>query len=364
MPRIYVAFSELDQIGRRCKTVSSSVSAIQSDFLSTVKALDWDIRAASDIDNTAKQIAQKLIRQADTLRTYQYFIDEVYAEYCKLDGQEQGKGKLQNFLDEFKSNYGWKDLLAGAGYIGSVYSFIDDVKKGKSWKDIAGNAKKASQFISDAAKTYNNYKKIGNAVGTQKATAWWMKNITGLKPLGRASSAKNPITRFKNNLTNKTSPFNAQLKDVIGDFKGTNGVGKAVAAWGTVATSGVLNWFDNKKEQANSNGTMSNGRVIAETITETVVDTVLTHGAKIIVGAAVTTAMGTVAAPGVLVVAATGLVTTGFNAGVKALTGKTTTEWISDAILDAGEAIGKAVGDSVKKASVAIGSWFEKLSLT
>ena len=178
--------------------------------------------------------------------------------------------------------------------------------------------------------------------------------------LSSSSTAKNPFTRFANNLTNKTSPFNAQFKNVVDNFKGANGVGKAVASWGAVAVNGVLNWFNNKDEQANSNGTMSDGRVIAETITETAVDTALTYGTGIVVGAAVTAALGTVAAPGVVVVAASGAVVAGLNAGVKALTGKTTTEWISDAVLDTGEAIGNAA----KNVSESIGSWFRKLSFT
>lgn len=188
------------------------------------------------------------------------------------------------------------------------------------------------------------------------------KKITGFRPLGRASTAKNPFTRFANNLTNKTSPFNAQFKNVINNFKGTNGVGKAVASWGAVAANGVLNWFDNKEEQSNSNGTISDGRVIAETITETAVDTVLTYGAGIVVGAAVTTVFGTMAAPGVLVVATSGAIIAGLNTGVEFMTGKTTTEWISDGILDTGEAIGNMVSNTAKNVSNSIGSWFEKLS--
>ena len=145
---------------------------------------------------------------------------------------------------------------------------------------------------------------------------------------------------------------------MIDNFKGANGAGKAVAAWGAGAVNGVMNWFGNKEEQANSNGTMSDGRVWAETITETAVDTALTYGAGIVVGAAVTTVLGTAAAPGVLVVAVSGLAVAGVNAGVKALTGKTTTEWVSDTILDTGEAIGNAAKNAVKS----VGSWFKKLS--
>lgn len=376
MPRIYVDFAKLDQIGNRCKSVASKVDTIQSDLQHTIRQLDWDVRFESNINSTATQIARKLELYSKALENYQRFIEDAHSEYTKLDEYKKLNitaqldprihhilgpgGQLQIFTDEFWSNYGWKEILSGAGYIGTIYSLINDIKNGKTWRDFAKNGVNAYQFLSGAAKTYNNYKKIGNAVGTKTAMAWWAKNVTGLKPLGRASTAKNPFTRFANNLTNKTSPFNAQFKNVVDNFKGANGVGKAVASWGAVAVNGVLNWFNNKEEQANSNGTMSDGRVIAETITETAVDTALTYGTGIVVGAAVTAALGTVAAPGVVVVAASGAVVAGLNAGVKALTGKTTTEWISDTVLDTGEAIGNAA----KNVSESIGSWFRKLSFT
>lgn len=376
MPRIYVDFAKLDQIGTRCKSVASKVDTIQSDLQHTIRQLDWDVRFESNINSTATQIARKLELYSKALENYQRFVEDAHSEYTKLDEYKKLNitaqldpriyhilgpgGQLQIFNDEFWSNYGWKEILSGAGYIGTIYSLINDIKNGKTWRDFAKNGVNAYQFLSGAAKTYNNYKKIGNAVGTKTAMAWWAKNVTGLKPLGRASTAKNPFTRFANNLTNKTSPFNAQFKNVVDNFKGANGVGKAVASWGAVAVNGVLNWFNNKDEQANSNGTMSDGRVIAETITETAVDTALTYGTGIVVGAAVTAALGTVAAPGVVVVAASGAVVAGLNAGVKALTGKTTTEWISDAVLDTGEAIGNAA----KNVSESIGSWFRKLSFT
>ena len=273
-----------------------------------------------------------------------------------------GQSVWDRFAQEFSSNYGLGDLLKGSGYIGTIYDFIQDIKKGGSWSDLLKTGVDIFQFLSGAATTFSNYRKIGNAVGTTKAMTWWAKSVTGIKSLGRASTAKNPFTRFANNLTNKTSPFNAQWKNVIGNFKGANGVGKAVAAWGGVAVDGALNWFSNKEEQANSNGEMSDGRVIAETITETAVGTVLTYGAGIVVGAGVTAVLGTVAAPGIVVVALTGGVVAGINAGVNALTGKPVTEWVSDAILDGGKAIGDALGSAAKGVKESLGKWFGKLA--
>lgn len=278
-------------------------------------------------------------------------------------GREERMEEIFNrFRNSFADEFGWKEALAGAGYIGTIYGLISGIKNGKTWADYGKSGKKMYDFLSDAIKTYNNYKKIGNAVGTKTAMTWWAKNITGMKALGRASTAKNPITRFKNNLTNKTSPFNAQLKDTLKNFKGGNGVGKAVASWGAVALTGITNAFSNVDEQKQSNGTMSTGRVVAETVSETIIDTALTYGTGAVVGAAVTAALGTVAAPGVLVVAASGVIVAGVNAGVKALTGKTTTEWLSDTILDTGEAIGKAVGNAARNVTQSIGNWFGKLA--
>ena len=187
------------------------------------------------------------------------------------------------------------------------------------------------QFCSSAAQTYKNYKKIGNIVGEKQAKEWWFKNITGLRPLGRASTAKKWTTRFKNNLTNQTSPFHAQWEGIVGDAKGINSKAAMGAFWGGVCIDGVANWYSNKEEQARSNGTMSDERVAAETITETAIGATL----------------GTAAAPGVVVIAISGAVVAGFNTGVKALTGETATEWASDMILDTGENIIDSVGNAI-----------------
>ena len=352
-----------------CRGLARSIGSIQSDLNRTMRSLDFSIsqkeriRKRLEMQSDALKEEQRMVqRAASSLQEIVRCYEQTEKGLCGVE--DKNISKLQTFVNEFKENYGWKEILSGAGYIGTLYNFANDIKNGKTWQDFAKQGVKVRDFISEAAKTYNNYKKIGNAVGAKKAMTWWVKKITGFRPLGRASTAKNPFTRFCNNLTNKTSPFHAQFKDVIDTFKGAKGVGKAVASWGAVAVNGVLNWFSNKEEQANSNGTMSDGRVWAETIMETAVDTALTYGASIVVGAAVTAALGTVAAPGILVVAASGAVIAGLNAGVKALTGKTTTEWISDTILDAGEAIGKAVGNAAKNVSSSIGRWFGRLSFT
>ena len=313
----------------------------------------------SQIFNLYEQAERK---NAEELRTGHSDLLKAGASVAQDIQKQKDDDSLWNkFLELFSGEYGISELLAGSNYVGKIYKLYQDLRSGASWKDLGKWGVDVYQFLSGAAKTFNNYKRIGNAVGTKTAMTWWAKNAVGLKPLGRVSSAKNPFTRFKNNLINKTSPFNAQIKNVVGNFTGANGIGTAVASWGAVAVDGVLNWFSNKEEQANSGGKMSDGRVLAETITETAVGTVLTYGSSIVVGAAVS-ALLPVAMPGVVVVAASGALVAGVNAGVKALTGKSATEWVSDAILDTGEAIGKAVGKAAKNVKDTVCGWFKKLS--
>ena len=175
MPRIYVEFSGLDQIGSRCKAVASKVDTIQSDFQRTVRQLDWDIRFESNINSTATQLSRKLEQYSRALQTYQRFIEDAHNEYAKLDEYKSltiaahidpqihqilgPGGQLQLFTDEFWSNYGWKEILSGAGYIGTIYNLISDIRNGKTWRDFAKSGVDVYRFLSGAAKTFNNYKK-------------------------------------------------------------------------------------------------------------------------------------------------------------------------------------------------------------
>ena len=98
MPRIYVQFSGLGQIGTGCKTVASKVDTIETEFWRTIQELDWDVRYEADINSTAKQISRKLEKQAKALKAYQKFINDAYDEYVKLD-EYRDIGLEESFLD-------------------------------------------------------------------------------------------------------------------------------------------------------------------------------------------------------------------------------------------------------------------------
>lgn len=98
MPRIYVQFSGLNQIGIDCRKVASKVDAIELEFSNTIKALNWNVRCASDIDNTANKISRKLKEQTKVLKAYQKFINDTYDEYVKLDEYNTGANGYSHSL--------------------------------------------------------------------------------------------------------------------------------------------------------------------------------------------------------------------------------------------------------------------------
>lgn len=367
MPRIYVEFLGLDRIGSRCKSVASKVDGIQSDLQRTIHHLDWDVRYASNINSTANKIARKLEQYSSALEAYQRFIEDVRSEYVKLD--EYKKLDLADSLKPIslapnrfvilgpggQLDFDWKDVIKSFGSAGSVFGIVNSIFGAKNWVDWGNIGIDITKTISSIAKDYNSYNKIGRAIGTTNSNGYFWRNFFGFNKVGYASTASSASARFYNNLHNTTSPY--KLSSIFDSFTGKKGVVSSVASWAGLALSGIANTFSNIEEQKESNGTMSTGRVIAETVSETVIDTAIAAAGSAVVGAAIATITGAVAAP-VVVAATTGFAVAGINAGVEALTGKSATEWVSDAVLDTASTVGSAVSDGAK----AVANWFSKLS--
>ena len=351
--------------------ISSQIRGYAEDVLSAKNALPISGGSARSLKSSLSVLYKEMREEADKVTSMKSGLEQSVGIYSGIERNLSGKkaegttdspvsSDESTFAEEFWQDYGWDGLLAGSNYIGKVRKLVKGYKDTSDWKDVVRNVNDTYEFAEGAYTTFRNYRKIGRAVGTTKSMGWWGKAITGLKPLGRVSTAKNPLTRFKNNLTNKTSPFHASFESIVNDFKGKNGVGKAFASWATVAVNGALNLKSNLDEQKASNGTMSNWRVAAETVTETAIDTVLTYGAGIVVGAAVSAVLGPVAVPGIVVTALSGMLISAANAGIKKLTGKSVTEFLSDSILDTGEFVLKSVGNGAKKVTKAVAGWFKK----
>lgn len=362
MSRIYVKFSGLEQIGSRCKSISSKVDKIQSDLQSTIRQLDWDVRYESNINSTANQIAKRLDQYSYALKSYQKFIEDAKSEYIKLDEYKKLKliARPVQGIDTIygpggQLDFDWKDIIKSFGSAGSIFGIINSIGQAKNWLDWGNAGVDITKAISSIAKDYNRYNKIGRAIGTGNSTGYFLRDFFGFNKVGHASTASSAPARFYNNLHTTTSPY--KLSDIFDAFTGKNGIVSSVAAWAGVTLSGVSNAFSNIEEQKESGGAMSNGRVVAETVTETVVDTAIAYAGSALIGAGIATITGAVAAP-VVVAAATGAVLWGLNTGCKAIFKVSATEWISDTILNAASAVGDAVADGAK----AVADWFSKLS--
>lgn len=365
MPRIYVNFSGLDQIGSRCKSIATKVDGIQSDLQRTIRQLDWDVRYESNINSTANQIARKLEQYSSALESYQRFVDDAKNEYIKLDEYKKPIFAVVKPIDIHivgpggQLDFDWKDLITSDlitsfGDAGSIIGIINSVFTATTWTDWANTGLSVTKTISAIAKDYNRYNKIGRAIGAANSNGYFWRNFFGLNKVGHASTASSASARFYNNLHMTTSPY--KLSSIFDSFTGKNGVVSSVAAWAGVTLSGVTNAFSNIAEQKESNGTMSTGRVVAETVTETAIDTAIAYAGSAVIGAAIATVTGAVAAP-VVVAAATGAALWAVNTGCEAAFGKSATEALSDWTLDTVSAVGNAISDGVN----AVANWFGKL---
>lgn len=316
MPRVYVKFSDLKQIGKQCKLISKQIDNVQDDFNRVIRHLDWDVKFEADINRTAKRISRKLQQQEEALKSYKEFIDVAYNVYIKLDEPQKG----------FFEDYDWTDLLISHwGSIGLIGKLGNDNETGKKWETIA---KDIYNIADTGIDLYMDYKDAG-----RKITDELVEKSIGL---------------------DKYDP------DIFSKFTGAKGTGKAIGAWAGFAINGILdgvsNYRDNTEEQLLSDGEMSDSRVVAETVTETAVDIGLNLGAKVLVGA-IATAVCPVAAPAVLVGIASSFAVDFANEAVRATTGQSVTEWVSDAIIDGADYVVKQVGKSAKPALEPRCSW-------
>ena len=118
MPRIYVEYARMKQVGSDCNSVSSEIDQIRSDFQRTINQLDWDVKYQSDINSTATQLARKLEDYTQVLKSYQAFIDDAYSQYIKLDSEKTGDFTLEvdqssiTILPRVTWNDIWSDYIS------------------------------------------------------------------------------------------------------------------------------------------------------------------------------------------------------------------------------------------------------------
>ena len=380
MARVYVAFSKLENVGSYCGTAASKIGSIQSDFQTTVSRLDWDIKFESDINSTAAEISEKLEAYAAALKEYSQFIEDVCEEYARLDEYEDPSVTIETIAGKSESSESGtslsdtsvlQEILYSFGLFGKITKYITNLSDNSEWYEWVSDGLSGWNLISKLSTDISNYAKVGTMIGTGTSVSYFLRNFFGLNATGYASQASSLSARFYNNLHNTTSSYT--LSGAFSSFTGAKGVAAAVTSWAGVALTGVASAYSNLQEQNESGGTMSTGRVVAETVTETAISTLITYGGSALIGAGIAAVTGTVAAP-VVVAIATGAVIAGANAGVSYLTnGETTSivEFASDTILNVATDVGSTVSDMLESSGTAVASigktvsgWFGSLSFS
>lgn len=341
---------QLNDIAEQSKQIAARINTIRASSFEKIKSSLQTVENNILAEKIKVMELKKSLNQINDL--YEKTERNMNEINCSVNKNVSSKDQSS---DEQKNNQFLLKFVKCFGNAGKLVGIVDSALDATTWNQWAKVGISGWQTVSKIVKDFKNYKKIGRAVGTKNAVGYFLKKQVGFRNVGHASTASKPSSRFYNNLHNTTSTFN--LKDAFSPLTGKKGVGTTVAAWAGVALTGVTNAFSNVDEQKKSNGTMSNERVVAETISETAIDTIVTYGGAAVVGAAITAATGVVAAP-VVVAAGTGLAVAGINAGVEALTGKTATEWVSDTVLDTAVNIGKGISTGAKT----VGNWFNKIS--
>lgn len=318
--------------------------------------LTWEISSSSQIHNTLVQysrLVEQFRNQADALQSNLILIVEQYekaengstncvvptgttiARAAGLSASKLFQGINVASSASSPSQWDWKkfgaNTLGSFGVIGGATSLL--LGKYDNAVDWLKGGKNLSKNAYDLARTWENYHKISRTGCDYRSNMlqrfFGLGKNSGAKAVlrsGRASTASTFGTRLYNNLHNQKGFFEQyNLK------KGASAAFKWAGAGLTLASNAVSN-FDPKSGN-------STGRAIAETITETAVDLVKDWGVGLAVSAGVLAVAP--AAPAVAIVAATAVATNAIDYGVKKLTGKSSTELISDCILDTGEKVGK-----------------------
>lgn len=386
MPRIYVDFEKLKQCENNLKNASSQVDKIKATFCGTIKKLDWDIKYEADISKTADRIAQQLEFYVQALKKYQQFLDDTQSQYSKLDNYDSNKFNLTDTLAKIFSDVGsLGDVTASVDNLKNVFSDAKGGDIAKFFADYFRTGVDAYKFIDKISEHVEDLKLVKADKGVKEALANWGKQIIGLDSTAWISTATNPFKRLAENLTNVDSPFS--LKQWLNDYKPNGGIvidstmtesakkaaeeaihkakGTAVLSYLDVATSGVTNLIDNIKEYNESDGKMSGARVVGETVVETASDVIIRHGATLVTGALLASALSPiglpVAAVSVMAVVASNLVVTGANLVVEKFTEKSISENISDFVLNNLENAASAIGQGVKSVLNPKPTWDDKI---
>lgn len=426
MPTIKVNTNQLSSYESDMQGVLSRVNSIMNQFNSVSRNLDWDIKAESNINSRLSGISRELSAESRGISGMKSYLGKARTKYNAVESKNSGKklknettgggsgtrvaskkgkisktGKIgskgnaawinKNINQSTTSKTGGRNSgkTSSSAKTNVKESLIKYLKKvGKSGLDVLGKfgtyGKMGALPIALVKNIIDGDGITGKDIGStikgmgntligmcdeySKTAGKWplstndVKELAGLskyKTINAASAGAGWLERLKSSgssfvdtLKSEVSPVSkttlADGTQVVDKVK----TGTKVAGW---ALSLVANGFSNYDEYGGFTG-----RMAAETVTETIID--IGKGAAIAAGVAAGCAAIGFAAPAVVV--------GGIGIGVSLvadivcenITGKSVTEFTSDAILDNLPKAAKKATGAATTAKNAVSSWFSKVS--
>lgn len=337
--------------------IAGELGNLESEIRSVAFSLSFSVSSKAGVQRRLIGAAGKVAEHQSCMWSMHSALDDILKSYDNTErailsnlGVKEAKeptvqaDQQSSNSEENKEEFDWSSLLwktvGNFGAVGKGLSTIGkfltgDKSDAKTWADAGSGFWKTGWKIGDAVKKCKKDPDVN-----------WAKEVAGLNRNSFLESIK------KSNLSagqRAMHGFNKEIKSTFREFKTTGGRVKQI---GGIAISAVANGIDNYEEY--KNGDISVGRAVAETVTETAVD----WGKDLLIGAAVTAGFAAIgiAAPAVVVGAATMAVSVAADWACEQVCGKKLTEAVSDAVLDAGEALADGIKTGAKKVAEGVSS--------
>lgn len=302
MAKIAVKIDNLSNVSDKSKQISSSLGNIEASFSSIVKGLDWDIASAVGIQTTANQISKNVTDCETSTRNLSVFLLKAQREYSILDGLEvpEGFGDGLGEVSEGSSFWGdWGSLITKLidkiGPLGKTFSgyitFFDNILDG----DLG-----IFEILEFLGTNYTGY--LGSMVKLAEKGAVSATGEITSSGWGALLGLNSIKTGFSNSLISEWEKLT-----------GAKGGLECAAKWSGYVVTAIKNTGSNYMEYKNSDGTMSVGAAVGETVLETAYDIGVGILGTAIASAAIA-AIGFTSAPAVVVGAVGVGVVMGINA--------------------------------------------------
>ena len=290
MPRIYVEYHKLRQFEEKCRITSSKTASIHSEFQGIINHLDWDVKYAADINNTANRIVRKLEAYIQDLGRYQSFLADAAEQYERLDSEKldtknidivmlsqeetartftdksglglmvedflNGVNEKEELLSKLKTYLKISDKLGAAkvnGVLSKAVSYLEDFAKffTGDMKGLTGAADlcKLTNSSSDLwEKAYSYFQKMYDGLNDGFFGKVAQRNVAGVALLGNVVGFLGKIASVNSGIDEKNGHEVAvgyvdvvgKTGDVTKSFNDLHKANKAVAAMRAGKAADVL----------------------------------------------------------------------------------------------------------------------------